>query len=65
MHDAAPGPHPVDRAGLDRLLRAQGVPVQDLALEEVSQRGQVDVRLGTDVDALISQELRRAGLSEG
>ena len=65
MHDAAPGAHPVDRAGLDGLLRAQGVPVQDLALEEVSQRGQVDVRMGTDVDALISQELRRAGLSEG
>ena len=64
MHDAAAGPHPVDRTWLDGLLGAETVAVQDLAFEQVSDRRQVDVRVGTDVDALVGQELGRAHLVE-
>ena len=64
MDDAAPGAHPVHRAGLDRLLGPQAVAVQDLALEQVGQRREVDVRVGAHVDALVGQELRRPHLVE-
>jgi hypothetical protein len=45
MHDAAPGGHPVDGAGLDALHHAGGVAVQHRALEEIGHGGQADVRV--------------------
>src|SRR5690606_34968616 len=42
--------HPVDLAGMDRLLGADAVPVHDLAFEQVGDRGQPDVRMRTHVD---------------
>ena len=50
MHDAAPGGHPVDLAGPDRLHFAEAVAVQDLPLEEVGDGGQADVGVRAHVD---------------
>jgi hypothetical protein len=52
MHDAAPGGHPVDRAGLDRLQRSEAVAMHDLALEQVRHGREVDVRVRPHVEAL-------------
>ncbi|MNC36596.1 hypothetical protein D3C75_851250 [compost metagenome] len=45
MDDAGPGGHPVDLAGTDGLGIAQIVPVHDLALEQIGQGRQADVRM--------------------
>ena len=49
MDDAAPRRHPVDRTGLDQLLRAQAVAVHHRALEQVRHGGQADVRMGPHI----------------
>ena len=64
MDDAAAGAHPVHGAGLDGLLGAQAVSMQDLALEQVGEGRAVDVRMRAHVDALIGQELGRPHLVE-
>jgi len=64
MHDAAPGCHPVRRAGTDRLQAAQAVAVQDLALEEIGQRGKADVRMRAHVDAVARRHVDRAEFVE-
>lgn len=64
MHDPAAGLHPVHRARLDRHVRAKAVAVMDLALEEIGQRREVDVRVRAHVDALVGQELGGAHLIE-
>src|SRR5690242_5307828 len=58
VDDAATRRHPVDGAGLDRLVRAQAVPVNDLALEEVRHRCEADVRMRADVEPLTGREER-------
>ena len=60
--DAAPGVHPVDVAGLDRLRRAQRVAMEDLAFEQIGDGGEVDVRMRAHVEALARFEARRAEL---
>src|SRR5215203_588735 len=64
MHDAAAGPHPVDRPWFDGPFGAQTVAVQDLTLKQVGDSCQVDVRMGTHIDSLVCQELGRAHLIE-
>ncbi|RWA56195.1 hypothetical protein AU476_04380 [Cupriavidus sp. UYMSc13B] len=51
VHDAAPGCHPVDVARADRLVAAQAVAVDDLALEQVGDRGQPDMWMRAHVSA--------------
>src|SRR5207244_2927048 len=51
VDDAAPRRHPVDPSGTDDLVRTQTVAVHDLALEEISDRGKVDVWVRANVDA--------------
>ncbi len=50
-HAAARG-HPVDLGRPDVLLHAQAVAVRDLALEQIGQGRDADVRVGTHVDRL-------------
>ena len=64
MGDTAACSHPVDRAGPDRLQRAETVAVDDLAPDQVGHRGEPDVRMRPHVDALAEQELRRPHLIE-
>jgi hypothetical protein len=64
MGDAAAGGHPVDGAGLDGLHAAEIVAMEDLAVEEVGDGGQADVRVGSDVDAGAGFESRRTEVVE-
>ena len=48
VDDAAARGHPVDRAGLDRLHGAEAVAVHDLALEQIGNRREPDVRMRPD-----------------
>jgi hypothetical protein len=56
MGDAAPGRHPVDVAVTNRLLRAEAVTVDDLALEQVRHCRQADVRMRRHVEPLPHRE---------
>jgi hypothetical protein len=64
MHDAAAGGHPVHVARRDRQFGAEAVPVQDLALEQVGDGGQADMRVRPDIDAGAGQELPGSHLVE-
>ena len=64
MDDAAPGRHPVDRAGADRLDAAEAVAVQDLAVEEIGHRRQPDMRMRPHVQPLARAEFRRPEMIE-
>jgi hypothetical protein len=57
MGDAATCGHPVDVARSDRLHRSQTVAMLDLTLEEIGDRGETDVRMRRDVDALPRSEV--------
>ena len=75
VDDAAPGRHPVDRAGLDPLHDAGRVAVHDRALEQVGERRQADVRMrphvvvgaGRDVDRpeVVEEDERADGAPVG
>ena len=54
--DAAAGGHPVDVAGPDHLVGAQGVAVADRPVPEEGHRGQADVRMRTHVQATAGLE---------
>jgi hypothetical protein len=60
VDDAAPRGHPVHLARRDDLVVAQAVAVVDLALEQVGDGGQPDVRVRPHVHALPRQEVSRA-----
>ena len=62
MDDAAPGAHPVHRAGPDRDLRAERIAVHDLAVEEIGDGGEPDMGVRAHVHALAEKELGRAHL---
>ena len=49
MRDAAPGCHPVHVAWDDRLFGAEAVPMQDLAVEQVGDGCQADMRVRPNV----------------
>ena len=50
MGDAAPGHHPVDLAGPDRLLGPDAVAVHDLAGKDIGDGRQPDMRVGSHID---------------
>src|SRR5262249_48070041 len=56
--------HPVDVARADRARRPEAVAVEDLALEEVRHRREVDVRMRAHVEAAAGRERRRAEVVE-
>ena len=62
MDDAAAGCHQVDRAGLDHLMRADAVAMLDRAVEQISDRREIDVRMRAHVHALSGRKPRRAEL---
>src|ERR1700734_190423 len=64
MHDAAPGGHPVHRAGPDRHRGAEAVAMHDLAVEQVGDGGEPDMRVRPHVDAVAGLEHRRPEMVE-
>ena len=64
MDDAAPGGHPVELAGPDRQLRAERVPVHDLAVEQIGDGRQADMGMRPHIHAGPEQELGRPHLVE-
>ena len=64
MHDAAPGRHPVDGAGPDRQRGAEAVAMHDLAVEQIGDGGEPDMRMRPHVDAVAGLEHRRAEMVE-
>src|ERR1700681_923343 len=64
MHDAAPGGHPVDRAGPDRHRGAKTVAMHDFAVEQVGDGGEPNMRVRPHVDAVAGFENRRAEMIE-
>src|SRR5207302_3667312 len=49
VRNAAARGHPVDRARLDRLDRADAVAMHELSLEKVGHRREPDMRVRTDI----------------
>ena len=49
MDDAATCRHPVHVPRVDRLDAAEAVTVNNLAFEQIGQRGEADMRMGPDV----------------
>src|ERR1700689_3128526 len=64
MHDAAAGGHPVHRARPDRHRGAKTVAMHDLAVEQVGDGGEPDMRVRPHVDAVAGLEHRRAEMVE-
>src|SRR5260221_3642512 len=64
VRDAAACGHPVDRAGLDVLHRADAVAVHELSFEKVGHRRQPDMRVRTDIGVLEGLELLRTEMIE-
>src|SRR3546814_19022119 len=64
MDDATAGHHPVDVARPDRLDHAETVAMDDLALKQVGDGGQPDMRMRPHVEALALLELPRAPMVE-
>src|SRR5580704_13732024 len=60
MDDATTGGHPVDRAWTDRQRRAETVAVDDLAVEQIADSRQTDMRMRAHIDAVAGAEHRRA-----
>ena len=59
MGDPPSRDHPVDGAGVDRLVRAEAVAMLDFAAKEIGDGRKPDVGVRTHVDSLPRQELRR------
>src|SRR5262252_10706094 len=57
MYNATSCRHPIHRAGADRHHRAKAVAVDDLAVEQVCDGSEVDVRMRADINALADAEL--------
>src|SRR5262245_19645322 len=49
VRDAAARGHPVHFGGMNGLLEAEAVPMDDLAIEQISDRGQADMRMGPHI----------------
>src|SRR5580704_8294977 len=64
MHDAASGRHPIDRAGPDRQRSAEAVAVHDLAVEQIGDGREPDMRMRPDVDAIAGAEYCRSEMVE-
>src|ERR1700675_3743518 len=64
MHDATAGGHPVDFAGLDRHRRAQAIAMHDLAVEQISDGREPDMRVRPNVEAIAGAEFGWAEMIE-
>src|SRR5258705_905278 len=64
MWNAAARGHPVDRARLDVLHRADAVAVHELSFEKVGHRRQPDMRVRTDIGVPEGLELLRTEMIE-
>src|SRR5436853_2839908 len=64
MHDAAPGSHPVHRTGMDRRFDAEIVAMNDLAIIEIRERGEADMRMRPHVQPVAALELGGAKMIE-
>src|SRR4051794_24690134 len=56
MNDAPAGRHQIDLARADRLDITFAVAVDDLAIDQVGQRGEADMRMGPRIQALSGAE---------
>ncbi len=64
MDDAAACGHPVDVARPDNLLAAEAVTVGQLALEQIGDGGEADLRMGRNVQPLPRSQCRRSHVIE-
>src|SRR5260370_12879552 len=64
MHDTTSCCHPVHRAWADRHHCAQAVTVDYLAVEQIRDGSEVDVRMWADINTLADAELGRPHLVE-
>jgi len=64
VNDTAPRGHPVDRAGLDALHRADAVAMELRALEQVRDGGKPDVRVRAHVVVVARLRVHRAEVIE-
>src|SRR6478736_3164052 len=64
MDNAAPGGHPVHFTGLDRHCSTEAVPVHDLAIEKIGNRGKPDVRVRPHVESVARAEFGRPEMVE-
>ena len=62
MDDSGAGGHQIDRAWPDHLVGADAVAVADRAVEQIGDRGEVDVRVRANVHAAAGGQSRRAEL---
>ena len=56
MNDASPGRHQIDLTRANRLHITFAVAVDDLAIDQVGQRGEADVRMRTRIQAFSGTE---------
>ena len=59
MGDATAGHHQVNVAGADGLEAADGIPMENLALEQVGHGCYANVRMRAHIDALPRRKIRR------
>src|SRR5205807_9508456 len=59
MGDATPCRHPIDLAGLDRLMGPETVPMDEFSLQQISHCRQSDVRVWPNVDTLARRQYQR------
>ena len=64
MHDAAARRHPVHFARLDRRRGAEAVAVHDLAVEQIGDGGEPDMRMRPHVEPVAGAELGRPEMVE-
>ena len=64
MHDAAPGRHPVYFTRPDRHGGAETVAVHDLAVEQIGDSGEPDMRMRAHVESVAGAEFRRPEMVE-
>jgi hypothetical protein len=64
MNDAPTGRHQIHLAGMDDLLVAQAVAMQDFTLDHPGEGLQPDVRVGADMHAVVRREGDRADMVE-
>ena len=64
MYNAAAGCHPVDFAGLDCHRGAKAVAMHDLAVEQISDCCESDMRMRPDVETIAGAEFSRAKMIE-
>src|SRR5258706_134389 len=64
LRTAAPSGHPVHVAGHDGERAAEAVAMHDLAVEQIGDGGEPDMRMRAYVDALAGAKLRRTHVIE-